>query len=300
MYKSAEEIRTSFLEFFRENDHLQIQSRSIIPVNDPTLLFINSGMAPLKPYFTGAATPDSPRLCNVQPCIRTKDIDDVGDRHHLTYFEMMGSWSIGDYFKDRAVELAYELLVDVLKFPADRLYATVYGGNPHLGLGPDVESAAAWERVGIPTSRIIELGEDNFWGPAGETGPCGPCTEVFFDTGPEYGPEWQPGMEFDTTKRYIEIWNAGVFMQLDKQPDGSFLELPFRSVDTGSGLERMAMAMQGADTMYETDLLAPLQTFVGEHLGTDERLTPARRRMTDHLRSAAFIIGEGADRKSVV
>lgn len=290
---SAQEIRSSFLEFFQKHDHLKIPNRSIIPVNDPTLLFINSGMAPLKPYFTGAATPDSPRLCNVQPCIRTKDIDDVGDRHHLTYFEMMGSWSIGDYFKDRAVELAYELLVDVLKFPADRLYATVYGGNAALGLGPDVESAAAWERVGIPSSRIIELGEDNFWGPAGETGPCGPCTEVFFDTGPEYGPEWQPGMEFDTTKRYIEIWNAGVFMQLDKQADGSFLELPFKSVDTGSGLERMAMAMQGADTMYETDLLAPLQAFVGEHLGSDPRLTPARRRMTDHIRSAAFIVGEG-------
>ena len=174
-------------------------------------------------------------MANVQPCIRTNDIADVGDRHHLTMFEMLGSWSIGDYFKERAVELAYGLLVDVLGFDSSRLYATVYSGNPQLGLDGDEESYRAWNKMGIPTDRIIRLGEDNFWS-AGDTGPCGPCTEVFFDCGEEYGPEWKPGEEFITTSRYIEIWNAGVFMELNRTEQGTFEKLPFKSVDTGSGL----------------------------------------------------------------
>lgn len=289
---SSKAIRETFLKFFEDNDHKLIRSSSIIPIADPTLLFINSGMAPLKPYFLGTQTPDCPRLCNVQPCIRTIDIADVGDRHHLTLFEMMGSWSIGDYYKDRAVELAFELLTKYLEFPLDRLIVTVYSGNKDKGLAGDEVSAEAWERVGIPAAQIIRLGEDNFWGPAGETGPCGPCTEVFFDCGPEFGPTWQPGMEFDTTKRYIEIWNAGVFMQYNKKHDGSFTELPLKSVDTGSGLERMQMVMNGLDSVYDTDLLKPILDEVRRQFGSG--LTDQEQRViTDHIRAAAFMLSEG-------
>lgn len=290
---TSDELRSAFLEFFDRKDHTRIADSSLIPRNDPTLLFINSGMAPLKPFFTGKEKPPAPRLSNIQKCIRTNDIADVGDLHHLTFFEMMGSWSIGDYFKDTAIELAYELLVDVLKFDTDRLYATVYSGNDKLGLGPDVESLRAWERVGIADDRIVMLGEDNFWGPAGDSGPCGPCTEVFFDMGPDFGPEFAPGQEFETTSRYIEIWNAGVFMQFDKSEEGIFTELPFTSVDTGCGLERLAMALQGKSSVYETDLLEPLQNFIIGQTGGGPDLVKTYRRLTDHVRSAAFILAEG-------
>ena len=186
---SSHEIRRRFVEFFEKNDHLKIPGTSVVPVNDPTLLFINSGMAPLKPYFLNTKKPPSVRLTNVQPCIRTIDIDDVGDRHHLTYFDMLGSWSIGDYYKKKAVELAYDLLINHLNFDKNKLYVTVYSGDKKLGLAPDKESAAAWKSLGFADDRIIACGEDNFWGPAGEVGPCGPCTEVFYDCGPEFGPE---------------------------------------------------------------------------------------------------------------
>lgn len=287
---SSLEIRKRFIQFFEEKSHLKISGSSVVPHNDPTLLFINSGMAPLKKYFLGKEEPPSPRLCNFQPCIRTKDIDDVGDRHHLTIFEMLGSWSIGDYYKEKAVELAYELLVDRLGFDKKRLYVTVYEGSKSLGLDADLVSAKAWEKVGIDPAHIIQLGEDNFWGPAGETGPCGPCTEVFYDCGDEFGPAWEPGQEFDTTKRYIEIWNAGVFMELNKNADGTFTSLPLKSVDTGSGLERMAMIMNGFESVYETDLLKPILDLCLKLYKVD---MPTGRMLTDHLRAATFIIAEG-------
>jgi alanyl-tRNA synthetase len=287
----SEEIREIFLRYFESKDHQRIRGSSLLPENDPTLLFINSGMAPLKPYFTGVRKPPHPDLCNVQPCIRTTDIEDVGDRHHLTLFEMLGSWSIGHYFKDRAVELAYELLVEKFRIPKSRLYVSVYAGNPALGLEPDQQSARAWERVGIPSDRIVFLGEDNFWGPAGDAGPCGPCTEVFFDTGDQYGAAYRPGGEFDTKKRYIEIWNAGVFMELDKKPDGSFVPLPFQSVDTGSGVERMAMVLQGASSVYETDLFADLMSAVRAALPAGTSVE-ACRTMADHVRASCFILSE--------
>src|SRR5690348_14503326 len=208
---TSQEIREIFLKFFEERGHVRIKGASLIPSNDPTLLFVNSGMAPLKKYFTGEMEPPHPDLCNIQPCIRTRDIDDVGDRHHLTFFEMLGSWSIGHYFKERAVELAYHLLTERFGFPVGKLYVSVYAGDPALGLTADDETARAWEKMGTPRERIVFLGEDNFWGPAGETGPCGPCTEVFFDTGDAYGPRYESSGVFDTKKRYIEIWNAGVF-----------------------------------------------------------------------------------------
>jgi len=292
---SSLEIRQKFLEYFEKNDHLKIKASSVVPQNDPTLLFINSGMAPLKSYFLGKEEPPKPRLCNFQPCIRTKDIDDVGDRHHLTIFEMMGSWSIGDYYKERACELAYNLLVGELGFDPKKLYMTVYGGNVSLGIPADTESIEAWKKCGVAEDHIVVLGDDNFWGPAGETGPCGPCTEVFYDTGAEYGPEYKPGKHFDDESRYIEIWNAGVFMELNKQKDGTFTSLPLKSVDTGSGLERLAMVMNGCDSVYETDLMQPLMELSRKLLTSAGQETNMQkvRMLTDHLRAATFILGEG-------
>jgi alanyl-tRNA synthetase len=284
------EIREKFLSFFEENDHLKIKSSSILPHNDPTLLFINSGMAPLKPYFLGKETPPSPRLCNIQPCIRTKDIDDVGDRHHLTLFEMLGSWSIGDYYKERAVELAWKLLTEGFEMDPEKLYVSVYEGDKSLGLGPDEVSAKAWEKVGVKKDHIIRLGADNFWGPAGETGPCGPCTEVFYDTGPEHGEAYVEGGEFDTVHRYIEIWNAGVFMELNKLGPTKYEPLEIKSVDTGSGLERMAMIMNGLESVYETDVFKPVMDMLSEKYSLGES---KNRVLADHLRAASFILSEG-------
>ena len=287
---TSDEIAESFLQFFEQRQHRIIDGVSLLPRNDPTLLFINSGMAPLKDYFLGLAEPPLPRLCNVQPCLRTTDIDDVGDRHHLTYFEMLGSWSIGDYYKEKAIELAYELLVDVLHFDPQRLYATVFKGDSELGLPPDEISASVWEKQGIASQRIVALGrEDNFWGPAGKFGPCGPCTEVFYDCGEQFGKAYQQGGEFDTTKRYIEIWNAGVFIELNKTEHDGFQPLPLRSVDTGSGLERMAMIMNGHADVYQTDTLRPIVAIIAQSFA-DER---QQRIISDHLRAATMIMAEG-------
>ena len=295
---TTREIRDIFLRFFEGKNHLLIPGASLIPVNDPTLLFINAGMAPLKKYFTAEEVPPQPDLCNVQPCIRTIDIEEVGDRYHLTFFEMLGSWSINNYFKQRAIELAYELLVEHFGFPKEKLYSTVYQGNPLKNIPPDEESARAWEAVGLPKNHIIFLGEDNFWGPAGETGPCGPCTEVFFDTGDEYGQTYFEGGYFDTN-RYIEIWNAGVFMEFNKQADGSLTRLKFNSVDTGSGLERMAFIMNGSESIYDIDSIHPLlqqvQTQLTDSVGARfiaPREGVTARILTDHIRAATFILSE--------
>jgi alanyl-tRNA synthetase len=290
---SSDEIRDTFLSFFTQRQHARIEAASVIPANDPTLLFINAGMAPLKPYFLGEALPPSPDLCNVQPCVRTVDIADVGDRHHLTFFEMLGSWSIGHYFKERAVELAFELLTDGFGFGIPDLYVTVFDGDPKLGIAPDDVSAAAWERVGVPRDHIVYLGaEDNFWS-AGDTGPCGPCTEVFYDTGAQHGDQYRPGGEFDSSGRYIEIWNAGVFMEFNRLPGGDLEPLRFTSVDTGSGLERMAMVLQGRDSAYETDLLAPIVTAVESGLAGSGAGQREIRIVADHIRASTFMLSEG-------
>lgn len=291
---SSDTVRETFLDFFRSHRHTQIQGASVLAKDDPTLLFINAGMAPLKDYFTGVRTPPTPNLTNVQPCIRTIDIDDIGDRHHLSFFEMMGSWSIGEYFKDRAVELAYELLTEGFGFDPAQLYVTVFEGDTALGLPADDESAAAWERVGMPRDHIVaQPTADNFWGPPGNSGPCGPCTEVFLDSGDAYGEPYRPGGVFDTQRRYIEIWNAGVFMQFDKGLDGKLSPLPFNSVDTGSGLERVTLALNGYDNVYETDLLAPLVAAVQEVLGESGDIQRHHRVIADHLRASVAILSEG-------
>src|SRR6266702_1792173 len=292
---SSDEIRQTFIEFFTRRQHRQIGAASVIPVNDPTLLFVNAGMAPLKRYFLGEAMPPAPDLCNVQPCVRNIDIANVGDRHHLTFFEMLGSWSIGNYYKDRAVELAFELLTDGFGFTAGELYVTVHRGSADLGLPPDEVSAAAWRRAGISADHIVYLGdEDNFWS-AGDTGPCGPSTEVFYDTGAAHGPRYRPGGEFDSAGRYIEIWNAGVFMEFNRLAGGALEPLRFASVDTGSGLERMAMVLQGRDSVYETDLFAPIVAAARSALAGSSASQRDIRLVADHIRASAFILGEGVD-----
>lgn len=291
---SSDAVRETFLEHFRARHHTEIRGASVLAKDDPTLLFVNAGMAPLKDYFTGVRTPPTPNLTNVQPCIRTIDIDDIGDRHHLSFFEMMGSWSIGDYWKDRAVELAYELLVDGFGIDQGRLWVTVFEGDAAMGVPADEESAAAWERVGIPRDRIVpQPTADNFWGPAGGSGPCGPCTEVFLDTGDAYGPAYRPGGHFDTEHRYIEIWNAAVCMEYDKGLDGTLSPLPFRSIDTGSGLERVTLALNGFDNVYQTDLLAPLVGAVQDVLGEGGDIARHHRVIADHVRASVAILSEG-------
>ena len=288
---SSKEIRDKFLEFFKENGHMELSDSSIIPKNDPTLLFINSGMAPLKDYFTGAAKPPCKRLCDVQTCIRTIDIDSIGDKHHLTSFQMLGSWSIGDYFKEKAIYFAYTLLTERIKLPKEKIYVSVFSGDEELGIPFDSEAYECWKKVGVDESHIVKCGrEDNFWGPTSETGPCGPCTEMFFDTGD--GEEYIPGGNFDTT-RYIEIWNAGVFMQFSKNADGNFSKLAFNSVDTGAGLERLAMVIGGYSSVYETDLLAPIREKIIAQLDSKDALSEREILiLTDHLRTTSIILSE--------
>ena len=288
---STIEIRNKFLEFFESNNHLRIGNSSIVPKNDPTLLFINAGMAPLKRYFTGEEKPPCPRLCNVQPCIRTIDLDEVGDRHHLTSFQMLGSWSINDYFKKEAISLAFRFLTESLEISKDKLYVTIFAGDDELGLGEDLEAKQYWKEAGIDESHIVSCGkDDNFWGPTAETGPCGPCTEVFYDTGE--GIEYVPGGEFDTKSRYIEIWNAGVFMQFNKQADGTYKKLSFTSVDTGAGLERLGMVLGGYSSVYETDLLRPIRDCIEEQLNGKSMPERDILILTDHLRTLALILSE--------
>lgn len=293
---NSKEVKSRFLDYFTQRDHMLIKSSSLIPQGDPSLLFINSGMAPMKPYFTGQAKPPHPRLTNIQPCIRTNDIDDVGDMHHLTFFQMLGSWSIGDYYKMEAITLANNLLVDEFKIPKEDLYVTVYKGSPELGIPYDEESHKAWLEMGIPESRIVPLGEDNFWGPAGNYGPCGPCTEVFIDTqkGTKEG-SYEAGGEFDTKNRYMEIWNAGVFMQYYQNTEGQLSPLQMKSVDTGAGLERLVMAMNGVKSVYETDIYKNVNTVIHSYIpqSTDANTIKNTRIIADHVRAASFIISEG-------
>lgn len=289
---SSIEIKNKFLSFFKERDHMEITNSSIIPKNDPTLLFINSGMAPIKNYFTGVEKPPCPRLCDIQSCIRTIDIDSVGDKHHLTSFQMLGSWSINDYFKEKAIAFAFEFLTKYLNIPKEKLYVTVFSGDKDLDLPLDQEAYEYWKKVGMPEDHIVKCGkEDNFWGPTAETGPCGPCTEIFYDTGE--GLKYVPGGEFDTKKRYIEIWNAGVFMQLNKNADGTFSRLSFTSVDTGAGLERIAMVLGGYSTVYDTDLLNPIKKFIESNIPNGSSICEKDILiMTDHLRTATLILSE--------
>lgn len=287
-YKTTEEVRQTFLNHFLERNHQLVDSSGIIPRDDPTLMFINSGMAPLKPYFTGERTAPYPRLTNVQDCIRFVDIESVGDSYHGTSFRMMGSWSFGDYFKEKAIELAFELITGQFGIPADRLSATVFMADESLpGVPSDEESARIWERF-LPRDRIIgRPPADNFWGPAGTSGPCGPCTEVFFDRGEEFAEK-----ETDDVLvpgRHIEIWNAGVFMQYYKGEDGTFSSLPMKCVDTGAGLERFAMILQDRASIHEIDQYEKSYGLINQLVGDTKWI----RIILDHLKTSIMMIREG-------
>lgn len=289
----TEEIRRVFLDFFIRNEHMEIGNASLIPENDPTLLIINSGMAPLKDFFTGKRKPPNLRLCNIQRCIRTVDIESVGDPHHLTFFEMMGNWSIGDYFKKEAIDLAWRLVKDTFDFDISRISVTVFGGDEKMpNVPPDLESMEIWLKV-LPKERIISLRADsNFWGPTSDTGPCGPCTEVFFDRGTEKGcgnSDCGPGCGCG---RFLEIWNAGVFMQYYMHEDGSLANLPLKSVDAGAGIERFSLVLQGVDSIYETDLFLPMIEVIKSRTKLIEQVRSIRI-MADHVRATVFMIADG-------
>ncbi len=296
---TARELREMFFNFFQQRGHALISGSSLMPQNDPSVLFTTAGMHPLVPNLLGEPHPAGKRLCNVQKCIRTGDIDAVGDATHLTFFEMLGSWSLGDYFKEQTIAWSYEFLTSpaALEFSPDCLYVTVFQGNEKVDA--DQESFRIWKKMGIPEARILFLPvEDNWWGPAGRTGPCGPDTEMFIDRGqPACGPACRPGC---SCGKYFEIWND-VFMQYEKTPAGAFIPLKQHNVDTGMGVERTVAMLQGKNSVYETELFAPIMETIAAQSGesksvqpmaVDGQVTQALRVVADHLRSAVFILGD--------
>ena len=288
---TAAELRRKYIEFFKSKGHQEIKSASLIPDNDPTCLFTTAGMHPLVPYLQGAKHPSGTRLTDCQKCIRTGDIDEVGDPVHLTFFEMLGNWSLGDYFKKEAIDFSFEFLTgkDNLNIPIDMLAVTVFAGDENAPF--DAEAFEIWRGHGIPECRIAKLGKkDNWWGPAGTTGPCGPDTEMFYWTGPKPAPE-----TFDpSNKLWVEIWND-VFMQYNKKADGTFEPLSQRNVDTGMGLERITAVLQGKASCYETEIFASIFAALDEVRGieTPAERTASERIIADHLRAATFIIADG-------
>lgn len=283
----AIELRRKYIEYFKRNGHKEIPSAPVVPENDPTVLFTTAGMHPLVPYLLGEPHPQGKRLTDYQKCIRTGDIDSVGDPCHLTYFEMMGNWSLGDYFKDESIKMSYNFLKDELDFDMDKISVTVFAGED--GIPRDEEAANAWANMGIPRDRIFYLGrEDNWWGPAGETGPCGPDTEIFFDTGkPKCSENCNPSCGCG---KYLEIWN-NVFMQYNKTKDGKYEPLKQKNVDTGLGLERVISLLQGKNNVYETELFADVIAKIQE-LAKNFNINSARI-IADHLRASIFIIIDG-------
>ncbi|HRS04679.1 MAG TPA: alanine--tRNA ligase [Treponema sp.] len=290
----ANELRSKYIEFFKSKGHAQIQGKSLIPDNDPTVLFTTAGMHPLVPYLLGEPHPAGTRLTDYQKCIRTGDIDAVGDPSHLTCFEMLGNWSLGDYFKEGAITMSFEFLTDPkwLGIPIEKIGVTVFAGEE--GIPRDDESAAIWKRLGIPEERIRFLPrEDNWWGPAGTTGPCGPDTEMFIDTGrPSCGPDCGPGCKCG---KWLEIWND-VFMQYNKTAEGTYEPLARKCVDTGMGIERTVTILNGKKSVYDTEIFAPLIAAVerisGYTYGSDAEKDKSVRIICDHGRAATFILGD--------
>ncbi|MBW5444993.1 alanine--tRNA ligase [Cohnella sp. CFH 77786] len=287
----AAEIRAKWLEFFAGKGHHIEPSASLVPHNDPSLLWINAGMAPLKPYFDGRVKPENPRIANSQKCIRTNDIENVGKtRRHHTFFEMLGNFSIGDYFKEEAITWAWEFLTSPqwIGFEPDRISVTVHKD--------DEEAYRLWnEKIGLPAERIYRLEDDNFWD-IGE-GPCGPCTEIFYDRGDKYGdlndPECWPGGE---NERFLEVWN-NVFSQYNHNKDGSYTPLPNKNIDTGAGLERFASILQDVDSNFDTDLFQPIiqktAAIAGVKYKTNEETDIALKVIADHIRTVTFSVGDG-------
>ena len=283
----AIELRNKYIEFFKSKGHTVISGAPLIPENDPTVLFTTAGMQPLVPYFIGEKHPGGTRLTDYQKCVRTNDIDEVGDNRHLTFFEMLGNWSLGDYFKQESIRYSYELLTEVFKIPSEKISVTCFCGDADAPR--DEEAASIWQESGIPKERIYFFGkDDNWWGPDGETGPCGPDTEIFYDTGVEpCSDNCNPSCDCG---KYVEIWN-NVFMEYNKKEDGTFETLYQKNVDTGMGLERIAFLLQGKNNVFETELFVPIIDKVKElsNNPNDESL----RIIADHMRSSSMLICDG-------
>lgn len=288
------ELRRKYIDFFKSKGHTEISGKSLIPENDPTVLFTTAGMHPLVPYLLGQPHPAGKRLTDYQKCIRTGDIDAVGDPSHLTFFEMLGNWSLGDYFKKEALAWSFEFLTDPkwLGISKDKLSVTVFAGEE--GIPRDDDSANIWRSLGIPSERIYFLPrEDNWWGPAGETGPCGPDSEMFVDTGrPACGPDCKPGCHCG---KYFEVWND-VFMQYNKDADGRYTPLKAPCVDTGMGIERTVAMLQGKKSVYDTEAFADILAVIGQACGktyaADDENGKSFRIIADHARTATFILGD--------
>ena len=288
-WMGVNELRESYLSFFESKGHLRHKSYPLVPINDKSLLLINAGMAPLKKYFTGESEPPRHRMTTCQKCIRTPDIDRVGlTARHGTFFEMLGNFSFGDYFKEEALPWAWEYITEVLEMPKDRLWATIYKD--------DEEAYDIWtKKIGLPAERVVRLGkEDNFWEHG--SGPCGPCSEIYFDRGPEFGcgsPDCKPGCDCD---RYMEFWN-NVFTQFDNDGNGNYTRLAKPNIDTGMGLERLACIMQGVNNLFEVDTVRNIMLAIcekaGVRYGADEKSDISLRVITDHIRSTTFLICDG-------
>ncbi len=288
---TASDLRQKYLDFFQTKEHLIIPSSSLIPENDPTVLFNTAGMQPLVPYLTGEKHPSGTRLVDAQKCIRTGDIDEVGDDTHLIFFEMMGNWSLGDYFKEESIQYSWEFLTDEkwLNIPVEKLAFSVFAGEPENNIPKDEESVKIWMSLGVPEHRITYLGrEDNWWGPAGQTGPCGPDTEIFYWVGEgEPSKKSNPGND---EKNWVEIWN-NVFMEYTKTAEGKFELSQQKNVDTGFGLERVVGVLNNFSSVYEIDTLKPIYEAVMNLAGKNDNIKNIRI-ITDHLRAAVMIMGD--------
>jgi len=293
MVIDSKELKKLFLDFFSENQHNLIPNSPLIPEYDPTVLFTPAGMHPLIPYFLGQPHPLGTKLMNVQKCFRTGDIECVGDSSHLTFFEMLGNWSLGDYFKKHAISLSYEFLTNKrwLNLDKKRLSVTVFEGDPDAPR--DLESFESWSVLGVPDSHIFFLGkEDNWWGPVGNTGPCGPCTEMFYDTGkPACGPSCRPGC---SCGKYFELWND-VFMEYNRTVSGCYELLKQKNVDTGMGVEHTAAMLEGKENVFGIAAVRPIAEMVAE-IASIGAPTPAQERsiriITDHVRASTFFLGD--------
>ena len=282
----AIEIRNKYLNFFKNHGHVVIPSAPLIPENDPSVLFTTAGMQPLVPYLLGEPHPAGTRLTDYQKCVRTNDIDEVGDNRHLTYFEMLGNWSLGDYFKEESIQMSYDFLTKELGIPVEKLSVTCFAGDEDCAR--DEVTASCWKKAGIPEERIYYFGKDDNWWIAGETGPCGPDTEMFYDTGkPKCSPECNPSCGCG---KYVEIWN-NVFMEFYKDENCKYSKLKQHNVDTGLGLERMTMLLEGKETPFETELFAPIMDKLVELQKVDN--IASRRIVAEHLRSSMMIICDG-------
>ena len=282
----AIEIRNKYLKFFKEHGHAVIPSAPLIPENDPSVLFTTAGMQPLVPYLLGEKHPEGTRLTDYQKCLRTNDIDEVGDNRHLTYFEMLGNWSLGDYFKEEAIAMSFEFLTKELGIPAEKLSVTCFAGDEDCPR--DTVTAECWKKAGIPEDRIYYFGKDDNWWIAGETGPCGSDTEMFYDTGkPKCSPDCNPACGCG---KYVEIWN-NVFMEFYKDENGNYTKLKQHNVDTGLGLERMTILLQGKQTPFDTEIFKPVMDKLEELTKADD--IASRRIVAEHLRSSMMIIQDG-------